>query len=354
MQHEQGGWNTMGCASRSERWRAAHRCWLLTALLASGAGALPCTGCSDSPGGASDAAVADAAVGDPSVLVGQFQISLVAPQPATANAEATAGHTAVVGKVYDGPTPSLVVWEESAQAGACRLLTPRVPFCATACGVAAACVADDRCQSYPSARSVGVVAVAGVRTSSGASAFTMEPVANAYQPAADLTLPYPAFDEGAPLRLQTSGGAFAPFALESVGVSPLVLTDHALVLRQGQPLALSWNPPGPQGGAGVHVTLDISHHGGTKGKLECETADTGSLELPSTLVTELLSLGVAGFPTIVVRREARGTATIAAGRVDLLVFSEVEQAVEVPGLTSCTDNEQCPPGESCQPDLSCR
>jgi len=353
MQHEHSDPSTINGAPPIPR-RAGARILAAVACLLVGGGALLVGGCSDGPGGARDAADADAAVGNPSLLVGQFQISLVAPLAATASTEATVGHTAVVGKVYDGPTPSLVVWEEAVREGACRLLTPRVPFCATPCGGAAACVENDRCQRYPTARAVGLVAVAGVRTSSGASAFTMDPVANAYQPPAALTLPFPAFDEGAPIRLQTSGGAFAPFALESVGISPLVLADDTLVLRQGQPLALRWTPPGPAGSAMIHVKLDISHHGGTRGKLECDAADSGSLELPGTLVTQLLSLGVAGFPTIVVTRQALGSTTISAGRVELLVFAEVERAVQVPGLTSCTDSNQCPEGQSCQADLSCK
>ena len=78
------------------------------------------------------------------------------------------------------------------------------------------------------------------------------------------------------------------------------------------------------------------------------------LEIPAALLDSLVALGVAGFPTIVLTRSTVGSAVIAAGRVDLLVFSELEQEVEIPGLVSCTDDADCPEGETCGSDLRCR
>lgn len=76
--------------------------------------------------------------------------------------------------------------------------------------------------------------------------------------------------------------------------------------------------------------------------------------IEAAILTELVNLGVAGFPAIAVTRKAVGSTTISPGRVELVVSSEVERAVEIPGLTSCTDDMQCPNGQTCQSDLTCK
>jgi hypothetical protein len=102
------------------------------------------------------------------------------------------------------------------------------------------------------------------------------------------------------------------------------------------------------------VSIDISHHGGIKGTIECDAEDTGSLELSAAILTELLNLGVAGFPTIHISRKLVGSTTIAPGRVELAVVSDILIPVEIPGLTSCNDDSSCPNGQTCQPDETCK
>lgn len=285
--------------------------------------------------------------GDPNVLAGTFQVLLVPP------VSSTPGYTTVVGKVYDGPSPSQIIWTQAAQGGDCKLSTPRVPFCSTPCGGSAVCVDDDTCQAYPTARSVGAIQVKGLRTSTGATEFSMSPIANNYQPPGTVSLPYPAFSEGDELSLTAAGSYYPAFTLKGRGITPLQLLDTPLTLQRGQPLALHWTPAGQTDVSTIHVKLDISHHGGTKGMIECDTADTGSLQLPAELVTQLLDLGAAGYPTIIVTRKSVGSVTIAPGRLDLVVSSEVEHAVVVPGITSCTSNADCPSGKTCKSDLTC-
>src|SRR6185369_3444353 len=74
---------------------------------------------------------------------GSFLVSLVEPTAITK------GFTSVLGGIYTGPTPGSVIWEAGAQSGACRIFTPRVPFCETPCGSEAMCVEDNKCQDYP-------------------------------------------------------------------------------------------------------------------------------------------------------------------------------------------------------------
>lgn len=296
----------------------------------------------------------DASPGDSSILIGTFQVRLVPPVPATQEAPETPGLTSVLGKLYDGPSLSQIVWEEAAKEGACRLSTPRVPFCNEPCGGSAACVEDDTCKPYPAAHSAGTVKAIGLKTESGPSEFSMAPVANSYQPPAGVKLLYPAFAEGDAIRMEASGDYFSAFTLEAKGISPLELLNDTIVIEPDKPVKLTWTPPGQAGLSTIQVKLDISHHGGTKGVIECEAEDTGSLELPASLITQLTDLGVAGFPTIVLTRRAAVSVTIAPGRVDLVIASSIERAVQIPGVTSCTDTSSCPDGQTCQPDLTCK
>lgn len=292
----------------------------------------------------------DAAVGDESILAGTFAVKLVPPD----DDNATAGTTSFLGKVYDGASLSEVVWEKSDASGGCTLLIPRVPYCSTPCGGTSACVEDETCQAYPVAHSAGTVTATGLRTTTGATTFSMSPVVNSYQPPATVSLAYPAFSEGDAITIESSGDYYAPLRLTAKGIAPLKLTSSTLALSTTTPLVLSWEAPGAGASSTIEVKLDISHHGGTKGKIECTTADTGSLEIPVALVSKLLALGVAGYPTVVVTRQSTGSATIAPGRVDLVVSSQVEAAVTVDGLVSCKDTTECPSGQTCQDDLTCK
>ena len=293
-------------------------------------------------------------MGDPTLLVGTFQVRSAPPIAASGSTPATPGSTAVLGKIYDGVTPAQIVWEEGLKEGSCQLFTPRVPFCSTACGGSAVCVEDDTCQDYPIAHSAGTVTVSGLHTTPSQASFAMTPIANNYQPPAGVSLAYPGLDEGEAVSFTASGDYFSAFTLETKGISPLALLGDAIVLDSTQPLKLAWTPPGKAGISRIHVKLDISHHGGTKGMIECEAEDTGSLELSAAMVTKLLNLGVAGFPTVIVTRKAVSSVTIAPGRVDLIVSSVVEHPVQIAGLTSCSADTDCPNGQTCQSDLTCK
>lgn len=311
-----------------------------------------------STGGASDSAddssPTTGEVSYPETLVGTFQVQLVGPVPATDTSPASAGKTSVVGKVYDGETPAAVIWEAGTKVGDCQLATPRVPFCETPCGGSAVCVEDDTCAPYPTAGSVGTVTATGIKTEGGAAEFAMEPIANNYQPPASVTLAYPGFAEGELVTLEAAGADIEGFKLSARGIAPLTLGNGSIPLAEDTPLTLTWTPAADPARSSIHVKLDISHHGGSKGMIECETADSGSLELDGALITELLDLGVAGFPSIIVTRRAVGSAAIAAGRVDLVLSSKVEHFVDIAGLTSCSADSDCPDGQTCQDDLTCK
>lgn len=306
-----------------------------------------CGGSSDSPanaGGASGSS-GGAGSGDPSKLVGSFQVK------ATPASDQGAASTSILGRIFDGPTPVTTIWEKPQDDGDCKLTTPRVPFCSTPCGTTAACVDDDVCQAYPTAHGAGAVTVTGVKATDGSSQVELLLVSNNYQA---LALAYPPFAEGDSVSLSAAGDYFPAFNLSSKGIAPLALTSTELALKSGQALNLTWTKGG-EASAKIHVRLEVSHHGGgSKGQIECDTADSGALTVSAALISKLLNLGVAGFPSVVVTRHVIGSTVIPAGRVELEVSSSFEQGVTIDGLKSCTDKADCPDGQDCQPDFTCK
>jgi hypothetical protein len=305
-------------------------------------------GAQDSGGGAQDSG------GGTQEKVGTFTVRLVAPTPASNGRPATTGHATIGGTVFSAPQPQETIWELDMEQGDCSLLTPRVPFCETVCeeGV---CVEDDQCQASPVVRDVGTLTVSGLKTSSGASEFQVKSIAGSYSTPGDVSLPHPPFAEGDEVRVKAAGAASVQaFELTGKGIAPLELTTSAFPLRAGMPLALAWKVPAKPELGRIEIKLDISHHGGAKGKVECNAEDTGSLEIAAGLITRLLNLGVAGFPTITVARVNRGSAQTSTGKVELQLVSDLERGVDIEGLASCSDSSECEAGKTCQADLTCK
>jgi hypothetical protein len=303
-----------------------------------------------SGGGATGGGGNGGATGTADAIVGTFSIILKSDTPPAI--------TGVSGKVYDGPTPELLGWTVAAKDGDCTLSTPTVPFCSQAC-VGGVCVADETCRPNPAAKDVGAVTLSGVKTQTGAASLSLVKTTTlAYVDGPDSPPPaYPPFDEGADVALRASGGAYGAFEIHAKGIAPLVVSDAALVVERNKPLALSWTAKGAASDATIHVLVDLSHHAGSKGKIECDTADSGALTISAALVTQLVNLGVAGYPKVEVMRVTSGSTTIAPGRVILKLSHNAVREAMIPGLVSCSDigaGTGCPSGQTCQTDLTCK
>jgi hypothetical protein len=279
--------------------------------------------------------------------VGGFTVQVVLPEGDTA------ASTRVQGGVSDGPAVEDVIWELSEEQGGCQLFEPRVPFCDPQCENSI-CVEDDQCAAEPVRQSVGTVTVQGLRSTSGSTEFSMEAIGTNPNYTTAETFEYPPFAEGDPVVLSTEGGDYAPFQIESQGIAPLeVLADGDIPMESGQPLVLSWTPPTQAGVSTMRIDVDISHHGGQKGKIVCEVEDTGSLEVAEPLVTGLIALGYSGYPDVSFERRAVGSVEIEHGYVELLVVCRDKRYLAIPGLTSCEVDEDCPAGQTCQDDAKC-
>lgn len=306
--------------------------------------ALAVGACGGDDGGASP----DAALGDPALLTGYVTVELVDADPK---------YTKIEARVNDGVTPPLKALNAMTTDGDCELLIPSYPFCTTPCAPAV-CVADETCMPNPTSQDVGTIHVTGVHTAAGASELDLNHInssgTHTYSHGAT-ALAYPGFAEGDPIAAAINGGAFTPaFTIATTGIAPLVVTSAEPTLDRGTPVTITWTPPTGSATSRIGIKVEISHHGGFRGQIECDTADDGSLTLGGPIVTQLLDLGVAGFPTITTTREIVSSGLTTAGRVDLTVSSAISQAVHIPGLISCTDDTECTPPATCQDDLTCR
>jgi hypothetical protein len=281
-------------------------------------------------------------------IVGTFQVQVLADE-----ADLTTGMTKIVGQVSDGPIPPNVVWTVTKEEGGCRLETPSVPFCEAGCG-ADVCVADNECSPYPAGHSVGAVTLQGVKLMDGGSEIALKEIAKAYQPPAGTAIAYPPFGSTDDVSVHATGGDYAAFDLSTKGVDPLAFTSTDFELDTGKSLVLTWDAAPDPKSSQMYVKLDISHHGGAKGLIECDVDDTGSLTISAALITELMGLGVAGFPSVVAMRQSIDTAPIAPGLVKLEVSARTEHFVTVKGVSSCTADKDCPDGGKCQMDLTCK
>jgi len=288
--------------------------------------------------------------------VGRFFIKL---NPADTEL-GTAANTTVDGTVKDGAELANYVETPVSSEGGCTLYKLTAPSCANAnsgagCDVATqVCTATDTCTKYPVKKNVGTVTVTGVETSTGTAPFTLTAVANSYSAGGDVTTVYPGFTEGSAIKVTAAGGDYPGFEISAKGIKQLVLGASSYQIGTTTPLNVTWTAPGSASDARVQATVNLSHHGGSKGYIACDVADTGSLTISAAQIAGLINMGVAGFPTLTVIRRSTGTAAVTSGQVVLSVESSISPAFAVEGYTSCTGDEAvtpCATGKTCNTNV---
>ncbi len=238
--------------------------------------------------------------------------------------------------------PSLVLKLDREQDG-CQLMVPKAPFCDPDC-VNGVCTADNECTPIPPAAYVGAARITGL----GPTPLTIdpEPCAYSYQPPA--ALPNPPCAEGATVTIETD-----KFSLSGTCIADIeLLGPDPLPIMAGKSLPLSWTAPTIKTDARIAIHLDIAHHGGKTGEINCDVPDTGTFEVPEPLVTRLVSLGLAGFPTVEVRRYSR-TVADEQSNVGLVLAAYTSRYLDS-GVLSCFDTSECPSGKTCAADLTCQ
>lgn len=263
--------------------------------------------------------------------------------------EHTASYSSVQGKVTNGIIPQNIP-EPEMTSGDCVLVRARSLFCEPSCASDETCDVDGSCIPYPVGQDAGAATITGLLAD-----VDLEPRAPAFAYSNSGTLPNPAFAEGDTIKLEVAGGTDVPaFTLSATGIAPLVVHQESLALTAGEAAELTWDPPASEESSVILATLNISLHGGNPVRIECETADTGSLEFSAELIDALLGFGYSGFPAVAITRQSASSTELDWGCVDFRVSSTIDRLpVEIPGLVSCSESSECPDGQTCQEDLTC-
>jgi hypothetical protein len=255
-------------------------------------------------------------------------------------------HTSFLAILFDRPLTELAPLDIAQEQAGCRLMVPRQAGCTPACAVDSVCTGRNTCSPKRNPVDVGVLHVEGL----GGMNHDVEPTSPTvlvYQIVT--TLPYAACKEGEDIKVSAK-----EFSLAGKCISPLTVTSTAPIpVTSGQPMRLAWPPPAPSGTARIQIELEISHHGGFKGQIECDVPDTGSFDVPAPLITSLVKLGRAGYPTVKVTRTSSAPASTQP-QVTLTMRSQVELPVDT-GVISCGggNSPPCPTGTACQLDFTC-
>jgi hypothetical protein len=159
--------------------------------------------------------------------------------------------------------------------------------------------------------------------------------------------PYPPCTEGGEVTAEAARFKFSGKCIAALEVtSPLPIP-----VVSGKPFHLMWKAPGVTGISRIQFSLEISHHGGYQGQIDCDVPDTGSFDVPASMVTALVARGLAGFPTVDVNRLSIATDS-REPNASLSVQSSAGLLAVDTGVVSCTgDNPtECPSPMTC--DLS--
>lgn len=238
---------------------------------------------------------------------------------------------------FDAPPPPIIPVEVKQQQSGCQLLTPVT--CAPTCGVSDYCSNGKQCVPKPAPIGVGTLKVEGL---SGMS-LTLDPSPPMYNYSGPTLQPFPPCAEGTDVTVQSD-----KFTAGIKCITALVLTSQVPIpVHTGQPMHLTWTPPGQAGISRIQIALEIAHHGGYRGQIDCDVPDTGSFDIPAPLVTGLVNLGLAGYPSVSVARVSSKTPPGEPG-AKLSMPARVEVEVDT-GVISCGGGTSppCPTGMSC-------
>jgi hypothetical protein len=300
-------------------------------------------GTSGSGGGAGSGGAGGTTVPTGAKAHGMFEIHYIT------GTTSASSYADIGGFMYDGAPTELVVWDKKKTEGDCSLYQPRNPYC-DACASGDVCVDTNVCRTPPSTHDVGNVTLTGLNAPSGANPLPLTAVSSAtgttYLCAE--TLPVPPCTAGGAVSMSAAGkGDYPAFSVQTQCIAPLVVTNSSIAIESGKTFTLSWTPS-TAAAARIQLTFDLSHHGGSKGKIICDTADTGSLQVSGTLLESLIALGVTGYPKAYVTRALTGTTAVGAGQAQLKVYSDVDFVAQIPGLVSCETDANCTAPQTCQ------
>ena len=254
------------------------------------------------------------------------------------------GYSIIDGAVSDGVVPVTVLTEVAAE-GDCKLLRRENLFCDPACQPGETCDADGTCIPYPLEQDLGVVTMTGLFDE-----VVLSPIPPGFS-YFKTDLSHPAYTPGGVITVTSTGGALSPLTLHGVGIEPLAVPPGDILIVADQPLPLTWTPASPGARSTIYVRITVDQHGVTPVQLTCETADDGAIDVPATLVSQLVGFGVTGFPNGVVVRRTVDHQQVETGCASFEVNSPQELRIRVDGFVPCQSDIDCPYGQTCNEAL---
>ncbi len=255
-------------------------------------------------------------------------------------------YTNISGAVSTGVKP-IGVPEVLAREGSCSLLGQRSLFCDPGCSLTETCGFDETCIEAPLKQSAGIITLDGLKIPA-----SIEPNGITFDYGKKITDPFPAFDDGTRITLTAEGGDYEPFTLTGFGPKQIVSNSPEVMVDRDTPVSVQWTPDN-RDETQIRLNLTLNVHGATTGWIVCDAPDTGSFEIPASLVTQLIDLGLSGFPKIDLIRHSIDTTTIAEGCVEFTIYSLFKLDVQVAGMVSCKNDSDCDTGQVCNAELVC-
>lgn len=255
--------------------------------------------------------------------------------------------TIVAGAISDGVLPSSVP-EVAAESGSCQLLVPRNLFCSS-CNMDQACAGNDECVPEPKKVSAGKVTVEGLQVP-----VEVSPSGITLDYSKTVLEPFPAFGPGDAIELHAAGDVVPAFTAGLLGVAELVTDQQEIAFGYGDPAVIQWDTTNadPES-TGVFVSFSVNVHGAVTGWIECIAPDTGEFAIPAELVSELIDMGLSGFPRAEIERRSSATLDLDSGCVEFHISSKVTLEIALEGLDSCNEDAACDSGQSCNDEKVC-
>ncbi|MBN1653348.1 MAG: hypothetical protein JXA30_06180 [Deltaproteobacteria bacterium] len=224
------------------------------------------------------------------------------------------------GEVKNGVLPSHVPIEV-ADLGQCRLNQQNNPYCDPTCSLGTICDNSGACIDEPLNQDVGDVHIEGLNKS-----VIMRPDGNlGYW---DSSLPHPAFNSNARIKLAALGNDLEGFVMVGKGVAALEADNTDWIITENQPLVINWTAD-TKNNATIYATLNVDQHGISPATIVCEAPDTGELVVPLELVDQLFGLGTSGAPTATLERHFVDSVQTALGCVEFKVFSKLAVTLSI-------------------------
>lgn len=279
-------------------------------------------------------------VSDPKVSnvisYGTFRIQLY-PENKSAGDPA---YSRIWGTIVDGPSPPNIIFKEVLDSGYCKLMKAINPTCSPDCGLGFKCVSENNCMAEPKSINAGRVTVSGLKVNKTLTPVVMDPPKSNYYQMVGVNLDYPPCAEGETITLSAAGSQDAgAFTLKVRCITPLEVTSEQLLAEDGKPLTIQWKPPSIPDVSTISVRINISYHGGTKGEIQCECPDNGSLTIPGNMLDQLKSFGIAGYPIVEITRKSIGKDE--KTNAEVIVECTITRLLTIPGIVSCDQDEDC-------------